>query len=100
MLEISQEVEGLYYLCSDNKGADQLCGYRAVDLCLCFCVCKKQIFSLCCSFFFSLTFHSLPHPTHMSLVVRRCVFGVYSKVGFEPVHFATATCYSLEIFDM
>ena len=25
------EVEGLYYLCSENKGADQLCGYRAAD---------------------------------------------------------------------
>ena len=23
------EVEGLYYLCSENKGADQLCGYAA-----------------------------------------------------------------------
>ena len=22
------EVEGLYYPCSENKGADQLCGYR------------------------------------------------------------------------
>ena len=24
------------YLCSENKGAEQLCGYRAADLCLCF----------------------------------------------------------------
>ena len=24
------EVEGLYYLCSENKGADQLRGYRCV----------------------------------------------------------------------
>ena len=27
-----QEVEGLYYLCSEKKGADQLRGYRAADL--------------------------------------------------------------------
>ena len=33
-------VEGLYYLCSKNKGADQLRGYRAADLHLCFRICK------------------------------------------------------------
>ena len=27
-----QKVEGLHYLCSENKGADQLRGYREVDL--------------------------------------------------------------------
>ena len=26
------KVEGLYYLCSENKGADQLRGYREADL--------------------------------------------------------------------
>ena len=39
-----QEVEGLYYLCSENKGADQLRGNRAADLRLCFWICKKQVF--------------------------------------------------------
>ena len=38
-----QEEAELYYLCSKNKGADQLRGYRAADLHFCFCVCKKQI---------------------------------------------------------
>ena len=38
------EVEGLYYLCSENEGADQLCGYRRADLRLCFCKCKKAGF--------------------------------------------------------
>ena len=33
------------YLCSENKGADQLCGYRTADLRLCFRICKKQFFS-------------------------------------------------------
>ena len=40
-----QKAEGLYYLCSENKGAVQLCSYqaanRAADLHLCFCICKK-----------------------------------------------------------
>ena len=30
------EAEGLYYLCSENKGADQLRAYREADLRLCF----------------------------------------------------------------
>ena len=37
--------EGLYYLCSENKGADQLRGNRKADLLLCFRVCKMLVFS-------------------------------------------------------
>ena len=39
------EVEGLYYLCIENKGADQLRGYCEADLRLCFRICKKPVFS-------------------------------------------------------
>ena len=39
-----QEVEGSYYPCSENKGADQLRGYREADLRLCFRICKKKGF--------------------------------------------------------
>ena len=38
-------VEGLHYLCSENKGADQLRGYREADLRLCFRICKMLVFS-------------------------------------------------------
>ena len=37
-------VEGLYYLYSENKGADQLRGYREADLCLSFRICKNPVF--------------------------------------------------------
>ena len=37
--------KGLYYLCSENKGADQLRGHREADLRLCFRICKKPVFS-------------------------------------------------------
>ena len=40
-----KKVEGLYYLCSENKGADQLRGYREADLRLCFRICKSPVFS-------------------------------------------------------
>ena len=33
---------GLYCLCLENKGADQLCDYCKADLHLWFCKCKKQ----------------------------------------------------------
>ena len=39
------EVEGLCYLCSENKGADHLRGHREADLRLCFRICKKPVFS-------------------------------------------------------
>ena len=40
-----KEVERLYYLCSENKGSDQLHCYRAAELHLCFRICKNQVFS-------------------------------------------------------
>ena len=40
-----KEVEGLYYPSSENKGADQLRGYREADLRLCFRICKMLVFS-------------------------------------------------------
>ena len=36
------EVEGLYYPCSENRGADQLCSYCTADMCLCFRICKSR----------------------------------------------------------
>ena len=38
-------VEELYNPYSENKGADQLRGYHEADLRLCFCICKKLVFS-------------------------------------------------------
>ena len=40
-----KKVGGLYYQCSENKGADQLRGYREADLHLCFRICKTLVFS-------------------------------------------------------
>ena len=40
-----KKVERLYYLCSENKGADQLRGYQEADLRLCFRICKMLAFS-------------------------------------------------------
>ena len=40
-----KEVEVLYHPSSENKGADQLRGYREADLRLWFCICKTLVFS-------------------------------------------------------
>ena len=40
-----KKVEGLYYLCSENKDADQLRGFREADLRLCFRISKTLVFS-------------------------------------------------------
>ena len=42
--------EGLYYICSENKEADQLRSYCTADLHLCFRICKKLVFLLRGSF--------------------------------------------------
>ena len=36
----------MYYPCSENKGADQLRGYREADLRLCFRICRLLVFLL------------------------------------------------------
>ena len=40
-----EEEEEVYYPCSENKGADQLGGYREADLRICFCICRLLVFS-------------------------------------------------------
>ena len=40
----------MYYPCSENKGADQLRGYREADLRLCFRIGKIPVFSRCGSY--------------------------------------------------
>ena len=39
-----KEEEEVYYPCSENKGADQLRGYREADLRLCFRICTLLVF--------------------------------------------------------
>ena len=39
-----KEEEEVYYSCSENKGADQLCSYCEADLRLCFRICRLLVF--------------------------------------------------------
>ena len=74
------EVEGLYYICNKNKGADQLRGYREADLRLCFCICKMLVshdtahFSLCSSY---------PYLSH---VMRKPAFCIRKNKGADQLH--------------
>ena len=49
-IEVEEE---LYYLSSENKGADQLRGYREADLRLCFRLCRLLVFPWEAHFFLS-----------------------------------------------
>ena len=40
----NKKVEGLFYICSENKGTDQLRGYCAADLYFCFWLIQKAGF--------------------------------------------------------
>ena len=42
---LDKKIEALYNLCSENKGADQLCSYCQADLCLCIRTCRLLVFS-------------------------------------------------------
>ena len=46
-LEISDLESRVILLCSENKGADQIHGNHAADLCFCFCICKKKNLQAC-----------------------------------------------------
>ena len=41
-----QKIEDLYYLCSENKDADQLRSYYEADLRLCFRICRLSVFPM------------------------------------------------------
>ena len=64
----------MYYLSSENKGADQLRGYREADLRLCFRICKKKtVFSQRGSIIFVsfiLTVPEAPQITSLSAGTR------------------------------
>ena len=51
------KVEELYYPCSENKGADQLCSYCEADLRLCFRLCRLFVFPCSVSFYVKLFLH-------------------------------------------
>ena len=55
-------MQGLYCPCSENKGADQLRCCHEADLCLCFRICKKPVFSRCGSYIIILVVYN-PHET-------------------------------------
>ena len=82
-------MEGLYYLCSENKGPDQLRGtdqlrsYREADLCLCFHICKKPVFSRHGSYVISLKRESGRFSFHFREVLQKCI----EYIGKLLIHF-------------
>ena len=67
------EVEGLYYPCSENKGADQLRSYREADLRLCYDMQKAGFLMTRLNFFLRRTDRSIQNH-QMSDVIRKPAF--------------------------
>ena len=68
--------EGLHYLCSENKGADQLCGHRTDDLRLCFRIYAKSRFFHDAAPILLVFSKQL---RHLSLVMRKLAVCIYAK---------------------
>ena len=87
------------YPCSENKGADQLCGYREADLRLCFRICKKPVFSRRGSYIYIYMPRHVPTTylnhfasNHTILKLEQCLFfhsktfkAVQSQTNLEPI---------------
>ena len=71
----------MYYLKSENKGADQLLGYREADLHLCFRLCRLLVFPWGSSYMFIIfgigkTSLSITDDyNNMNLNATKCTFG-------------------------
>ena len=70
----------MYYLCSENKGSDQLCG----DLHLCFGICKNNRFSHDAAHFTNGHIGVLGH----CLPVTLCWMDVQADVDLHLLHMA------------
>ena len=68
----------MYYLGKENKGAVQLRGYGAADLCLCFRICKQRQQHILAQ--------NLPEQLELSQIVRkRKLFRRFSRMNFKQV---------------
>ena len=74
-------MEGLYYPYSENKGADQLRGYREADLRLCFRICKKPVFSRRGSYVFT----SARKDVHLHMMICAFVYGSLDSIISRPL---------------
>ena len=77
-------MEGLYYPCSENKGADQLRSYCEADLRLCFRLCRLLVFPCGGS-----NDKDLEHQENLSMksiVPHRGLQGIPIFLIFDPKH--------------
>ena len=82
----------MYYPCSQNKGADQLCSHCTAALRLCFRLCKLLVFS-CGGSIFKLTDLNGPS-THLGqLPMKQSTL----DEGFSEIQCCSATTVSLSI---
>ena len=75
----------MYYLCSENKGADQLCSYCTADVRLCFRISKKIVFydaaHICIYYFYSNNHNTILNDIkkQFHFVTCSCIYDVYVR---------------------
>ena len=72
----------MYYLSSENKGADQLRGYREADLRLCFRLCRLLVFSCGCSFILLAYNHSASMANKLSIIKMSAFILIFKHLTF------------------
>ena len=75
----------------ENKGADELRSYCAADLCTCFCICQKQVFSWHITYYmgiFVICVFSSPEPKNQMWACR---------IGLKPVSVSISVCLHFSI---
>ena len=93
--------EELYYPSSENKGADQLRGYREADLRLCFRLGKNPVFSRCGSIIVTIcytdccSFHIHAQILHYeNLSMQNTEYFSFSAVKIENIFAQNIVCWS------
>ena len=82
-----KKVEGLYYLCSEKKGANQLRSHRNADLRLCFRICKKPVFSQQGSFMVNKRIVKLNRSYLESAIFETCKISTFILMSFESTYY-------------
>ena len=84
----------MHYPSSENKGADQLRGYREADLRLCFRLGKNPVFSRCGSknIIFIKLYSSTPVLFDLFVYLGLTLHSFFSHAGTEPPLHGKLTC--------
>ena len=94
-----EDEEGLHYICSENKGADQLLGYRAADLRLWFHICKTSFSNNVAQIGLDSTwFGCLMGAITFALILQKFRLRLYTLARIKVVHLRSVLVLHLRLY--